>query len=57
MVGRVEVDMRTLVLAGVGLTIMTGCAYKTSEYGDGEGSALCITTERLTSRGRESSYR
>ncbi len=42
--------MRSLVLAGVGLTVMTGCAYKTSEYGDGEGSALCITTDRLTNR-------
>ena len=42
--------MRTIVAAATVAVLAQGCAYKASEYADGEGSAVCITTERLSNR-------
>lgn len=40
--------MRWMLLAGT--LGITGCAYQTSSYENGEGSVVCITTEQLSNR-------
>ncbi|MFT4621583.1 MAG: hypothetical protein ACI8PZ_000235 [Myxococcota bacterium] len=42
--------MRMFAVTGLALVLTTGCAYRPSDYGDGEGSAVCITTDRLANR-------
>lgn len=42
--------MRTTALVATVLLAATACSHRSSDYATGEGSAVCITTERLANR-------
>ncbi len=45
-----EKNMRSSALVAL---LLSGCAYQTTDYVTGEGSVVCVTTERLSSRVQE----